>query len=195
MVAVSEPVLDVLRGIRGAYRLARVAAIIGGPFGTNIGYSMQRLRGPAFTAYPNMLSHERSIASYNDPNGDGFWIRVIGEAQELFAERQSWENYYLFRYSGLSCWAWWISVFILIITTSCVLGAGNETFGVPLAWACGAVVLISIAGAIWSDGLANRIYRRNSATFDKLSSGLPDRLWPVIDEMRSRKTVSLSKET
>jgi hypothetical protein len=177
----SAPVIDVLRTIRGAYRLARVAAWIGGPFGSRIGYAMHSFRGVSYTFNSHMMGHPRSRQSMSNPDGDGFWLEVMDEARALFAERERWENWRLHRTLARSSVLWWTALFVVIIAAFCFLGAENVSVGVPLAFTASGMILLSLVCSLCSNRLTEAVYQRNITVLDRASSELPSRLWPLID--------------
>lgn len=186
----SEPVLEVLRGMRDRYRLARIVACLVGPFGGMTGYAMQRLQTPAFTSYPDMLGHPRSVKALDDPWGDGRWLEVIGQAQDLFAQRNGWELYHVFRNERVSNRIWWGTLLFLVGSTIAALSSGNMTVALVLMAASLMMGVVSVIGIAFSRHLVDWLSGRTDEAFRRLSRELPERLWPEIDRMRDKTSAT-----
>lgn len=180
----SEPVRDVLVCIGDRYRAARRTAWLVAPFGGFVGYAMRDLRGPSFTAYPAMLGHERSLAAFDNPDGDGLWIGVIGEAQDLFAERERYELWHVFRAERDAKACWWTAFAVSSVATISFFAVGLDFLSFVFLCVSFGMAALSLVGISVASGIAHRTARNTDFVFKSMTGALPGKLWAVIDGMR-----------
>lgn len=183
---VSEPVKDVIRDslgqIRGRYRDARLAAIIAGPFGSQMWQAMRSLQSPSFLAYPRMLAHPRTIEAYNDPDGKGHWLRVFGAAEDRFRDLEQWELYHVYRNQRMAAICWWSAAAASLSATVGSFALGFETTGYCLLAGLSAMFVMSLIGLLFGHSLEMRAARNCRNGFETVVRELPDRLWTAMDQ-------------
>ncbi|MBY3157303.1 hypothetical protein HFO56_33805 [Rhizobium laguerreae] len=185
-MTLSEPVKVVIREslaqIRTRYREARVAAIIAGPFGSQVWVALRSLQTPSFLAYPRMLMHPKTIEAYNDPDGEGSWLRVFGEADDRFRELEAWELYHVRRNERVSVIAWWASACVLLAATGGSLALRFDTLGYVLLTVLTTMSIASLFGLLFGHAIEMAVVRNCRNGFETVVRELPERLWTAMDQ-------------
>ncbi|MCS4088420.1 hypothetical protein [Rhizobium sp. BK176] len=185
-MTLTEPVKDVIRDslgqIQRRYRDARRAAILAGPFGGLMWEAMRSLQSPSFLAYPRMLAHPKTIKAYNDPDGQGVWLRVFGEAEDRFRQLEEWELYHVHRNERLSAICWWSGIGVMLVATIALYCLGLETVGHVSLAVLSTMLTVSFFGALFGHTIEMRAVNNCRNGFETVVRELPDRLWTAMDQ-------------
>lgn len=178
---VKEVIRDALRQMRLQYREARIAALVAGPFGTRVWEAMRRLEPPSFLAYPRMLAHPKTVLAYNNPDGDGAWLRTLSEAEERLSELEQWELHHVYRNERIAMIGWWTLAATVLASALGSYALGRETLSVAALIVLLSISMLSVAGAVLGDVLKRLVVERSRTQFEVVASELPGRLWTAME--------------
>lgn len=182
MTAVREVIDSALVEIGRQYARVRLTALLAGPFYGLVTTWINRIQGPSFLVFPAMLGHRRSIASYENPNGDGKWISAVGEAQDAFSDFERMQVLDIHKSERRAAFWWW--------TVAATLGTGCiALFAMGMEYACayalcvfGGMALLSLLGYAVAHPFVSAMLAEAELSLVEVSEALPDRLWEALDK-------------